>query len=1706
MTTIGTAKVHSPKKKGRGLLLAGIGLLFGLAIGAAKIVIESTVEDILVDLLADEARKACPCDFKVDEIDFSLFTLRGEVHNARIVKDGIDQLVVPRITATFNPLSHLRELKIAITSLKLFDPQVIGIGPESGGFLFINELAKPLPPEKKKELKIRVKLLKLEVLQGTFSEALPGGTLRANGVGLTFIRDQHDNLELSPLATELVFEDNSGRKQFQFGRLKSSLYVTDDDVNIEELAILLGTSFIKTKALIEKTKNNTISGHIAAHLNTEDLKLPWEVEGAIIAQSTLRGELDSLKALLAIESSESHPLSVPIGEEAFGPIDLSSNVVLDLTKPPAEQITVRPLNVHFPTGVLTSQPDGVRVVDGFLHGGLNLSFSSLELSNASLEGGHFQIVLGEQGKKISAEIGGSIAGATVAGLRIPSLNIGSHLQSETLSFGVEHVLDGEGAVLVTGEILPFEDTPVLKRLDFRADKIPFGTTMEKAGDKAVPPATVSLNAIGSISGPLQRERLSGSTSVQIVSEVHPHKPSIQGELTLNSGTVNGKLQNDDQSLLIEMNVELDETDESSAILRLQGFRPEQLFPDVECVEVSLETTYRFSLADALHGNGEASLSLLNLGCDPYQTSLAEPKSFRIDEGTLYFDSLTLNSTTSRLEIDGHVSPEELDVHATGNVLLRSFLPLVPLVDDLSGQILLKASAQGPLEDLHFGGVASFREGGFSIESAEIVASDIIGDINLSKSGIALDSIHGKLNGGRVVVQGNIAQEDLFASKLTLEFEDFLYQPNIDSTVLLSGTLELDRSPTGRPLVKGDVYIDGAEFIKEFDIRDALSAIPASLLQRGTTKQQSSAGELPEIDLDLHISSGGDIFVITSFFGVEAEADMTVRGNLNAPVVRGGFDMKRGWLGFNESRFDLSSGTVQFRPPSLIPQILIVGETYARGGRGENTLILLEATGSLLQPRIRLSSDQGLSERELLALLGTRSDFRVNSSMFSKGGSLELPSQTRNQEDRTLIGEFLEDLTRIDRVSLQPKFNARRGQLEPALVAERNLLPKLDLFAESFLSSPEEGSQFFLRYKLTDRLQAIGNVDTVTIQSRSAAGADLSYTILSAETDFVTFTFTGAAYFSPSTLLEKRRLSGASQIPTSELGGITKNLEEEYRKVGFLDAQVKGECEEKDNLCRKITFHVEEGKRATLVEYELLGDNLPEELLKEIKQKISQKPYATSELLEEIQNRIVYSLRSDGYLQARAQLEYRKSNEHQTSDENSSKRKLVIELNTGEAITFIFRGNEHFTARELLETINLFERKQPFGNNTVAILAGNIEKLYQENGYLYATVHVEERSSSDEERKNFLISIQEEVPIAVREVKIIGLEELPPKSLQLEFESEGLKEGYQRLLHPAHAISSDIEQNSRTLAHVLSRLGYPNASVTSRIIPDENGEPAVAIHYTVSPGERIYSSGFILKGVPSEVKIPQMPAPPFSIPKANSFIQELLYALEDGGYFYSSISSVFSDGKYTLEVEPGPAEIVSEISLIGNVRVPDSAVLDNLPLAVGETWSRKKMQQARTRILGKGLFSRVQLTRVSEERGKSTVRITLLERPLQTLELGGGLNSVFGLHIFGEAVERELFLDGRTFSLRFDTFYDDTAAELSRGIAGLRYSNPHFSDFEFSHTQDLRFERLELATQEFNLDRVSFASALAKSYNDISFSFSHTIFQENLSDVTPGAVL
>ena len=1687
---IRTSQISSPRRK-NGLRLATIGVFLGILLGIGKVFIERSVEDLLFTLLNDEAQKACACSFEAEEVDFSLLTMRGTAINAKIVEEGIDRISVPKITADFNLLKKITQKRIALTSLKLFSPLVNSVHPDSGGVRFISSLARPLTPEQKEEFKIRIKLLSLDVIEGEVTQPLPFGSLIGQGVSLQFLRDNQDNLRLTPSARNLIFRGrNNG--VISFGNIESALYITDDQVSIETLLLTLKKSFLQISGIIDKKNGDLLSITGDTEIFTENLALSLLPQGHLSGSGKLNGSIDEPTGSFELSSQETgHPLTVVVGNSKLSPTTVQVKGALETSEDGGAKFSITPMEFSSPTASLIAK-DAITLENGSLFGTVRFRFDTIQTSNFVLHGGDAKLLF--KGKE-PLHLDAHLAAFEVHELRSPKLHIDAKISDESLDFSIQHASSDNGRLQITGNVEAYTTNPILTELglDIAELRITPAPKTKRWGQ-------LTLSGRGSFAGPLDDyEQLSGAASLALSGAVFRGESALNGKLQLTSGVATAQMESSNGSISVQFEAPISTDSPAKIALRLVDFQPKDYFPELQCLLADLDADYSFSFRDPFRGSGTLQLSKLTVGCNPYQTALVHPQLIRIEQGQIMLPSITFRSADSDIDIAGTASIDALDLSATGSILLKTFLPLTPFLDDLSGRLELAVKANGNPTDLQLSGTAAIKDGAFAAESLDILGTGFQGDLLLTSDGIKIDSIFGELNSGRTVIRGNIDQKHILDSNIIVEFEDIVFQPSLDIYGGISGELLFTHSETGKPFLTGEVNIENGEIIQEFDIRDIISRVPQTLLGRSSSGEAPPRTAFPDIDIDITMNSDGSLFVITSYFGIEATGNVQVRGNLNQPLLRGNIATKRGWLGFNEVRFDIVSGAIEFKPPAIIPSLSVIGETYVRGARGENTLIVLETKGSLLRPQITLISDDGLSQREILALLGTRSDFRVSSGSFSETGSLELPSDSHSSRKKSLLGRLIQRVTRIDALSFQPKFNARRGQLEPALVAEKKVFDDLDLVAESFLSQPQEGSQLFLRYQLTPKIQAIGTLDTVTSQSQASVGADLSYTVLSKRAKLTRFDFAGVTHFKAQTLLDGQRLSENALILRKDLPRIERGFKESYEREGFFDPHFQLECIGESDICKTINVMAEEGPRSKILSLNTLNEPLPQHIQNSLRKQLSHNVFATKAFREILEQQIITHLRSEGFLQAKCDVSY------DTTAQLLPDRVLTVALSRGEPITINFVGNSRFSSRELLETINLFKRKHPFGANTIRILARNIEKRYREEGYLYATVGIREILNQKDNRKTYTFSIREESQVSVSSVAINGLKEITKDEILRELQRQFTKRAKRELLAPQTAVSEEILEQCRLLTQTLNLLGFPDAQVRGEIIPDIE-QASVQIHYTISENERLFAQHLQIAEWPKNVSIPIPPESPYSIPKANIYIEQLLTALQESGYLYAALWTEFRDEQLIIHVEKGPREKVRSVQILGTTHIPESIIRKDLTLVAGAYWTQENQEKTRDSLLQKGLFSRVTVKREPISAGISDISVTVLERPLQSLEIGMGANSVFGLHFFGEAIERELFLDGRNLSLRFDTFYDDTSGELSRGLAGLKYSNPHFGRFRLNHTEDIRYEKLDLATQEFDLDRISFSSSLAYTQEELSLSLTHTIFSEDLSDVTPDAIL
>jgi outer membrane protein insertion porin family len=704
--------------------------------------------------------------------------------------------------------------------------------------------------------------------------------------------------------------------------------------------------------------------------------------------------------------------------------------------------------------------------------------------------------------------------------------------------------------------------------------------------------------------------------------------------------------------------------------------------------------------------------------------------------------------------------------------------------------------------------------------------------------------------------------------------------------------------------------------------------------------------------------------------------------------------------------------------------------------------------------------------------------------------------------------FFQNLTRLDILSFEPAYNQFTGTIEPAVVARKNISPRLTLLGESLFSSVSNSRAGGV-YSLTPALDINAFFQTVSTQKNSILSSDLTYTVWSQESRFVSITVKGLSEFSEQSILNAARLGPSSRIANTpeSLLLIQNQIASYMHDHAFTSASAMIACLSGDAFCHDLSITIEEKTPSTISAITFEGDELSSELIKKVQSLAPTQSLATASILASVERALVLALRGEGYIAARITPAFR----HDLTNASST---LVVTSELHQPISFVFTGNKLFTNEDFLNSIDLFSRKRPFGNNTITLVLQNIERMYQEQGFLFVQVsHTEDRS--DPNRLVYRIAINEESQTTVRKVRLIGNEKLTREQIFSAMNSMGMKEQLSTL-EDSFAIPARLEAFRDAIISVYHHEGYPDASA-SYTIKQIDGGTSLDVEITIAEGSSQLSKLQEITGYPGDLVLPAAPSGSLSLPRINIYTDSIIDSLSNEGYLSPSVfiqpSADYST--ISLVVEPGPRTIISTVSYEGLVSIPESTAARSLKLRPNSPFRADDVQATKKELLKTGLFSRVEIVAQDGaiDSPSEPVIIRLVERPLQTLELGLGANSEFGLHTFGEATNKSLFSDGRTLSARVDTYFDQAQINpsgsglVSQGFTNLRYVDPSLAGSDYSLNEEIRYQRQELGTQEFNIDRLLVGSYLFRQIrSNLAMSAGHSLMLDNLQDVTPGAII
>ena len=1692
--------------------LAFLGVIIGVLLGVGVLAGQNYLGNFVIDFLNDEVKTALPeCRLETDKFHVSFLRLNAYVNNPRIVCKGDNDkdkkaLFFRQIRVKVSP-SEILKKTVVLKQLILDTGYSKGVLPRSETYKFIDYLIRPSSDPNHKPPVIKVSLKELLVKNTSFDERVTDSvTLKGNGLSLrVFQNEKQDFSIVGSVEDAYIYHKKdaalSGTK-YDFGFVLVDVLSKNDtpDVSIQNI-VVNGLGINLSNSGFDILGDNTIAnGKYSAKFDSRFLDKSYSkiFTYNLKTKGVVRGDIDNIIIDGNINENNNDDTdnnntkhSKKILNKLFfsnTPFTLDkffANLLVDIN---SDNTSINLKNIS-----LSGKNINIESLEDFLIDNNNfktkLKFHINELDYSSIKLKEVEGVLKIEGdtSDYKIKLNTSIDAIDGLALQTPKIDLNLVYHNDILTFDVSSsdYINGSGVINLdkNGQIF-------LENFDINIDKLPLKNTKDESD--------WHLSSDISFNGLLSLYTLKGLGRLSLSSDNFNGESTLSGRVSLENGAVFINLTNPLKSFETNLNLNLKDELQSKLTLKLKDFNPNQYMPNVQCAVFNLNGEYDFNISDIKKGNGFLNINDIKLGCEPYNLQLSNPVTSRIVDGNLQLTPIILKGqdVNNNIKISGTVSSNDtIDVNVDGNFNISTFSDFMPFADELSGGVVANINVKDKVSSPQIFGNAKIINGNMFLESSNVSVRKLNGEFVLNGMQVEIKEALSRVNSGFLKIAGNIDLLDFAKSQANADFKKIDLQIDDNTNLVLSGDLSLTK---GRfyPKLAGVINIDNLEFVKNITLDALLNFFRNQIFfyEKDINVNTKSQDDI-RLELDIAIKSDDSMNVKMDFIDAILNCDLLVQGFSKFPLISGTVQAAEGSFGLKNKRFLINHAIVNFEKHTS-PTLDITGESYLRNASGDNSLIIVDIQGDITDPKVTLMSDSGLSQKEIFNLLASGEDYsggttsNTDSEAFLNAVSSFLTSPSIDG-----LKNIFNSATNIDNLSVTSKYNQNTGTTEPAIIAEKKITDNITVLGESFVGSAAGNTKLSMSYYLSPKSYI--NTYFESLSSSQDVGIDLNYNVLSSSNTLTSYTFEGNRAYSEMQLRNLLYINERKVISKEKVKEKRRDLKRFYLKNGFLDVRVKTRITTDDALVKKVVFIIEENKRYKIKKIKIKSNRFSKQLLSKVSHFVGKA--FTEKNNKNIVRHIRDYLKNEGYISSRITSEFEVLKDNKIG--------LVLEVDLLQKYEFEFKGNTKFSKDDFLKTIKFKEREYPFGSNVILLLVEGIDKLYRDNGYLFASVDSDLEKTND--TLKFTININEENICKVKNVSISGNHHVSLEKLHLRLKEKG-KTFYENFFKPKFAVEEDIVENEKAIKDIYRDLGYIKVKVKHDLKISDSGD-FVDIEYNIEEGNKFYVSNVSVVGLPKDLKNKITYSQNITLPKKIKLVKNIENKLDDLGYINHKIKETFSKENDSLLIEVFPSEkvIINNIKVIGNAKVDDYTVVKNLKIKKDDVYQNKKIEQSKKALLKLGLFSRISFTLedVEGSRERKDLVVEVEEKAFNTLDIGIGYNSEYGLHLLSRAVNKSLFKDGKTISLGSDLFFDNMDSEISQGSADLRFIDPSVFGSSVGFSKDFRYQKLTTNTNEYDLDRYIDSTTLLFPFNDkLTLNVGQNFSIESLSDVSEDAII
>ncbi len=362
----------------------------------------------------------------------------------------------------------------------------------------------------------------------------------------------------------------------------------------------------------------------------------------------------------------------------------------------------------------------------------------------------------------------------------------------------------------------------------------------------------------------------------------------------------------------------------------------------------------------LPGAGMNAANLANLiikNSEPLRVSMA--KSVVTIENMHFVAQSTDVAITGAIDLKNRKNPLNMRVNGTVDLALLHTINRDVLS---SGSVVADANIRGSLDQPLIGGRMELKKANLNMIDVPNGLTNANGLIIFDGSRATIQNLTAESGGGKIKAGGFISYNGgslAFRLNATATEVRIRYPEGVstvaNANLNFTGTTE-------RSLLAGDVLILRTGFNPRTDLGSVISG-SAAPVQTPSAK----TGLMGGMQFNVQIATSPDIsFQAAMAEGIQAEANLRLRGSASNPVLLGRITITQGDLTFFGNKYVINQGTISFYNPVKLEPILNIDlETRARG-----VDVTLTVSGTPAKLNVTYRSDPPLQFSDIVALLAT----------------------------------------------------------------------------------------------------------------------------------------------------------------------------------------------------------------------------------------------------------------------------------------------------------------------------------------------------------------------------------------------------------------------------------------------------------------------------------------------------------------------------------------------------------------------------------------------------------------------------------------------------------------------------------------------------------------------------------------------------------------